>query len=109
MTTHRRIFVVAAFVVVYCQIWAVQAQSVASADSAASGVVTLFQNVRVFNGKTDSLSAPSYVLVRGNKIDDISTSPIATDRRADTKVIDGGGRTLMPGLIDMHWHATLVR
>jgi imidazolonepropionase-like amidohydrolase len=24
-------------------------------------------------------------------------------------LIDGGGRTLMPGLIDMHWHAMLVR
>jgi imidazolonepropionase-like amidohydrolase len=49
------------------------------------------------------------VLVRGNKIEKISTSPIPTDRRADTRLIDGGGRTLMPGLIDMHWHAMLVR
>jgi len=49
------------------------------------------------------------VLVRGNKIERISSSPIATDRQADTVVIDGGGRTLMPGLIDMHWHAMLVR
>jgi imidazolonepropionase-like amidohydrolase len=24
-------------------------------------------------------------------------------------LIDGGGRTLMPGLIDMHWHTMLVR
>ena len=23
-------------------------------------------------------------------------------------IIDGGGRTLMPGLIDAHWHAFLV-
>jgi imidazolonepropionase-like amidohydrolase len=65
--------------------------------------------VGVFNGTTDSLSAPSNVLVRGNKIEKISTSPIATDRRADTRLIDGGGRTLIPGLIDMHWHAMLVR
>ena len=40
---------------------------------------------------------------------EISTTPIPTDRRADTVLIDGGGRTLMPGLIDMHWHAMLVR
>ena len=71
--------------------------------------VTLFSNVRIFDGKKGELSAPSYVLVHGNKIEKISTTPIPTDRRADTVAIDGGGRTLMPGLIDMHWHAMLVR
>ena len=74
-----------------------------------SSPVTLFQNVRIFDGKAGQLSGPSFVLVRGNKIERISSSPIATDRQADTVVIDGGGRTLMPGLIDMHWHAMLVR
>jgi imidazolonepropionase-like amidohydrolase len=49
------------------------------------------------------------VLVRGNKIERIATQPIAVDRRADTRIIDGGGRTLMPGLIDAHWHAMLIR
>jgi imidazolonepropionase-like amidohydrolase len=71
--------------------------------------VTLFQNVRIFDGKSAQLSAPSFVLVRGNRIERISATPIPTDRRADTVVIDGTGRTLMPGLIDMHWHAMLVR
>jgi len=70
---------------------------------------TLFQNVRIFDGKAGQLSGPSYVLVRGNRIERISSTPIATDRRADTVVIDGGGRTLMPGLIDVHWHAMLIR
>ncbi|MGB7157482.1 MAG: amidohydrolase family protein [Tepidisphaeraceae bacterium] len=70
---------------------------------------TLFQNVRIFDGKSSELSAPSHVLVRGNTIERISTTPIPTDRRADTVLIDGGGRTLMPGLIDMHWHVMLVR
>jgi imidazolonepropionase-like amidohydrolase len=74
----------------------------------ASGAVTLFENVRVFDGKSATLSAPSNVLVRGNKIEAISTQPIAIDRRADTRIIDGGGRTLMPGLIDNHWHAMLA-
>jgi imidazolonepropionase-like amidohydrolase len=49
------------------------------------------------------------VLVRGNKIERIATGPISTDRSATTVLIDGGGRTLMPGLIDMHWHTMLVR
>jgi len=62
-----------------------------------SSPVTLFQNVRIFDGKAGQLSGPSFVLVRGNKIERISSSPIATDRQADTVVIDGGGRTLMRG------------
>src|SRR5437868_15103148 len=67
-----------------------------------SGAVTLFENVRIFDGKSATLSAPSNVLVRGNTIETISTQPIAVDRRADTRIINGGGRTLMPGLIDAH-------
>src|SRR5215831_2497664 len=80
-----------------------------AAQNPASAPVTLFQNVRIFDGKSGTLSAPSHVLIRGNKIERISATPIAADRRADTVVIDGGGRTLMPGLIDMHWHAMMVR
>jgi len=82
------------------------AQQVAAPPPAT---VTLFQNVRIFDGKSPQLSAPSFVLVRGNRIEKISLTPIPTDRRADTILIEGGGRTLMPGLIDMHWHAMLVR
>lgn len=79
------------------------------APAASNAAVTLFSNVRVFDGRSGRLSAPSHVLVRGNKIERISPTPVAVDRRADTTVIDGGGRTLMPGLIDNHWHAMLVR
>jgi imidazolonepropionase-like amidohydrolase len=66
--------------------------------------VVLFENVRVFDGESSELSAPSHVLVRGNKIEKISSQPIPTDRRADTLLIKGAGRTLMPGLIDAHTH-----
>ena len=79
------------------------------AQNPVSGPVTLFQNVRIFDGKSGILSAPSHVLVRGSKIEKISTTPLPIDRRPDTVLIDGGGRTLMPGLIDMHWHAMFVR
>jgi imidazolonepropionase-like amidohydrolase len=68
----------------------------------------LFENVHVFDGRSDALSASMNVLVRGNRIEKISKDPIPTDR-ANTRTIAGGGRTLMPGLIDMHWHAMLVR
>ncbi len=66
--------------------------------------VTLFQNVRIFDGKSDKLTEPSNVLVRGNMIEKISAQPIPTDKRADTVIIDGSGKTLMPGLIDAHTH-----
>ena len=46
--------------------------SAPSATTLASGNVTLFQNVRIFDGKTATLSAPSNVLVRDNKIERIS-------------------------------------
>jgi imidazolonepropionase-like amidohydrolase len=70
---------------------------------------TVFQNVRIFDGTGSQLSGPLHVLVRGNRIERISSTPIASDRRADTVLIDSGGRTLMPGLIDMHWHTMMVR
>jgi len=76
---------------------------------ATSGAVTLFSNVRIFDGRSPALSSPSNVLIRGSVIERISREPIAVDRSAETKIIDGGGRTLMPGLSDMHWHAMLVR
>ena len=65
----------------------------------------LFQNVRIFDGKNGALSPPSNVLVRNNRIERISAAAIS----ADAQVINGGGRVLMPGLIDAHWHAMLVR
>src|SRR5689334_7531575 len=80
----------------------------ASADAQEPSVV-VFDNVRIFDGAHPQLSAPSSVLIRGNIIEKISTGSIPGDRRADTKIIAGGGRVLMPGLIDAHWHATLIR
>jgi imidazolonepropionase-like amidohydrolase len=64
----------------------------------------LFENVRIFDGTSASLSAPSNVLVRDATI--ASITPVATPaaREPGTVVIRGGGRTLMPGLIDVHVH-----
>ena len=42
-------------------------------------------------------------------IEKISKDPIPVDRSATTTIINGGGRTLMPGLIDAHWHTMLIR
>jgi imidazolonepropionase-like amidohydrolase len=83
------------------------------AQGAPAGVramqVTLFENVRVFDGKSGVVSPPSNVLVKGRTIARISTAPIAVDAGEHATVIAGNGRTLMPGLIDAHWHTILVR
>lgn len=99
----RRIFVAALALIAVGLASAARAQGDPSANSSA----TLFQNVRIFDGKGASLSAPSNVLVRGNIIERISTTPITAD--PGVTVIAGNGRTLMPGLIDAHWHAMLIR
>lgn len=66
--------------------------------------VIVFENVRVFNGTSQVLSPPTNVVIRDGKIDQISNLPITG---ADSMVrIQGGGKTLMPGLIDVHVHLT---
>jgi imidazolonepropionase-like amidohydrolase len=78
----------------------------AAAIEANQPSATLFKNVRVFDGKSDKLSASTSVLVVGNKIEKIGPDIAAPNEAA---VIDAAGRTLMPGLIDNHWHTMLVR
>ena len=66
----------------------------------------LFTNVNIFNGTENKLYENHQVLVEGNLIKAISAGEIQT--RDGATVIDGGGRTLMPGLIDSHTHLSLV-
>jgi imidazolonepropionase-like amidohydrolase len=87
----------------------VQPALAASPTAGQPPTATVFRNVRIFDGKSSQLSAPSNVLVRGNKIERISSTAIPTDGTTNTVSIDGGGRTLMPGLIDAHVHAMLIR
>ena len=63
----------------------------------------LFTNVSVFDGTSDALIANGNVLVEGNMIKAVSADPIEAD---GATVIDGGGRTLMPGMIEAHGHVT---
>lgn len=64
----------------------------------------LFENVRIFNGASEQLSAPSNVLVVDNKIESISGAAISAPSDTSVTRIAGGGRVLMPGLIDNHVH-----
>lgn len=72
------------------------------ASPALAESVTVFANVRVFDGKATTLSSPTTVTVRGNTI--AAVGPTPADLPADARVIDDEGRTLMPGLIDAHTH-----
>ena len=73
-----------------------------SANSGKEKVVkqTLFKNVKVFNGIDDKLIAQD-VLVEANLIKEIGKELKVSE---GATVIDGGGRTLMPGLTDAHTH-----
>lgn len=85
------------------------APAAAAAPAAPAAPVTLFRNVRVFDGRSSALSEARNVLVRGNVIASISADAIDVPAGENATVIDGGGRTLMPGLIDAHWHAMMAR
>jgi imidazolonepropionase-like amidohydrolase len=103
--THRYFMAIAAkSIVLFLSVLCLAVSAVAQS---ASPPVVLFQNVRIFDGKSGTLTASSNVLVRGSKIEKISATAIPTDQRAQTTVIDGKGRTLMPGLIDNHVHMTM--
>ena len=74
--------------------------SLPAAAQDASGPI-LFTNVNVFDGVNEALIENANVVVTDNLITAISTEPLAV---AGGRVIDGGGRTLMPGLSDTHTH-----
>ncbi len=61
----------------------------------------LFTNVNIFDGIKGDLIENGSVLVEGKLIKTVSSKPIEAP---DAFKVDGEGRTLMPGLIDMHSH-----
>ncbi|MCE8420983.1 amidohydrolase family protein [Rhodovulum sulfidophilum] len=65
----------------------------------------LLRNLRYFDGQTLSVKSGMEILVSGDKIEDIVPMGAGPE---DADVIDCGGRTVTPGLIDCHWHSTLV-
>ncbi|KEZ21281.1 Amidohydrolase [Sphingobium yanoikuyae] len=77
--------------------------AVLPAEAQDAPIETLFRNVRVFDGQSDHLSAPTNVAIKGNVITAIGPTAKAG---SGATVIDGRGRTLMPGLIDVHVHMT---
>jgi len=77
----------------------------AMATEEAPATKTLFTNVNVFDGEHEKLINNANVLVEGNLIKQISTKAISAE---GATVVDGKGRTLMPGLIDAHYHPMMA-
>ena len=77
--------------------------------TSAAETAVLINNVHVFDGKSSSRSkSPVNVLIVDDVIHGISTAELPAPEDVSLTLIDGGGRTLMPGLIDAHWHMMLV-
>jgi len=97
--SFRRNTVSALAMILLVSMWITTAHAQGSHQTAV-----IIENVRIFNGTLDHLSAPSNVLVVGNAIKAISVTTIADPVATLVTRISGGGRTLMPGLIDAHTH-----
>ena len=66
--------------------------------------LVLISNVNIFDGKTEKLHKNMHVLVKDNLIETMSNEPLAVIQTDNVTMIDGGGRTLMPGMIEGHGH-----
>jgi len=64
--------------------------------------MVVLENARLFDGTSDTLREGISVAVEGRLIKEVSDRSIKSD---NARRIDLGGRTLMPGLIDLHIHA----
>lgn len=72
---------------------------------AQSGKPVLLRNVKIFDGMTSKLVEAHGLLIDGRLIKALVP---ASDAVSDADTIDCGGRTLMPGMIDAHWHSILA-
>lgn len=65
----------------------------------------LLAGARIFDGRAPRLIEGQDVLVRGDRIEAL----VARDQGpAEARTLDCSGLTLMPGLIDAHWHSILA-
>ena len=67
-------------------------------------VPVLFENIGVVDVAAGELLADHYVLVEDGKIVEVSAAPV---EREEVLRIDGAGKTMIPGLWDMHGHFSL--
>jgi imidazolonepropionase-like amidohydrolase len=64
----------------------------------------LFTDVKIFDGSGAPLF-PGEVLVRGNRIEAVARGDEKLPRES-VRIVEGAGRTLMPGMVEAHCHLT---
>jgi imidazolonepropionase-like amidohydrolase len=69
-----------------------------------NSALTHFKNFEMLDPEAGELRGGHELIVEGDKIKEVSAKPIKV---SEADVVDCGGRTLMPGLIDSHVHVTL--
>jgi imidazolonepropionase-like amidohydrolase len=62
----------------------------------------VFSNFLLFDGKSTTLKSGLRLLIEDGRIKALATTDLSPPDGA--QAIDCGGRTLMPGMIDAHWH-----
>lgn len=65
--------------------------------------LTLFRDVHVLDVRAGQLREDHHVLVDNDVVREVADRPLRSD---SARVVEGRGRTLMPGLIDCHAHVT---
>jgi imidazolonepropionase-like amidohydrolase len=64
---------------------------------------TVFAHANVFDAETGKIIPNQFVLVEGNHITQVGKG-LNIDKLTDEEIIDATGKTLLPGLWDMHAH-----
>ncbi|MCB9971104.1 MAG: amidohydrolase family protein [Hyphomonas sp.] len=68
--------------------------------------ITIFSNCRMFDGVNETIPDGMHVAIEGGLIREVSHQPIELSGLSDdVRRIDCHGHFLMPGLIDLHFHA----
>ena len=93
----NRIFLLP-FIVIAAMIFTIAIPRVEAEEKEPTQV--LITNVNIFDGFSDQLQNNMSVLVEANYIKEVGKSITAPG----AYMVDGGGRTMTPGLIDMHQH-----
>jgi len=78
----------------------------ASGALATESDVIVIRNVNVFDGVNEELHKDQDVLIVGGIIQQVDDTAI--DSPEGAQIIDGDGRTLMPGMIDVHTHLAIT-
>lgn len=66
----------------------------------------VLRNVQLFDGRRTRLQPGLQVVIEGARIR--AVEPQGQGAPQGAQIIDGGGRVLMPGLIDAHWHSLMA-